>query len=252
MNSGIQDAQNLGWKLIAVLRGEAGDGLLDSYEAERRPAAISNAAQTMRNTEATKEAGWFADPGELAEIESPAGQAIRDKISAAVPQQSATVFSHGQQFGVIYESAAIVGDGTRPLVSTLDDYRVSASPGARAPHLPITARNGAQMPILDLFRSDRLVLLTGSDNGGWSAAVAEVEKRLNLKVELHSLGSTGAEFACPDFLDVYGLDRDGAVLVRPDGYVGWRGASLPASAGARLVEVVSQLMGLRVHEPVNA
>jgi hypothetical protein len=49
MNSGIEDARNLGWKLALVLAGEAPDGLLDSYEEERRAAALEN----LRVTSAT-------------------------------------------------------------------------------------------------------------------------------------------------------------------------------------------------------
>jgi 3-(3-hydroxy-phenyl)propionate hydroxylase len=49
MNSGIEDAHNLGWKLALVLSGAAPDALLDTYEAERRPAALEN----LRVTSAT-------------------------------------------------------------------------------------------------------------------------------------------------------------------------------------------------------
>ena len=49
-NTGIGDAHNLGWKLAAVLRGEAGDGLLDSYDAERRPTAAFVADQSARRS----------------------------------------------------------------------------------------------------------------------------------------------------------------------------------------------------------
>ena len=48
-NSGIQDAENLAWKLAAVVRGQAGDALLDSYNAERRPAAAFNITTTERS-----------------------------------------------------------------------------------------------------------------------------------------------------------------------------------------------------------
>ena len=49
MNSGIQDAHNLAWKLAFVLRGRAGDALLDSYDVERRPVAESNADFSFGN-----------------------------------------------------------------------------------------------------------------------------------------------------------------------------------------------------------
>ena len=48
-NSGIQDAANLGWKLALVAQGQAGDALLDTYDAERRPAAVENLRVTSRS-----------------------------------------------------------------------------------------------------------------------------------------------------------------------------------------------------------
>jgi 2-polyprenyl-6-methoxyphenol hydroxylase-like FAD-dependent oxidoreductase len=49
MNTGVQDAHNLGWKLAAVLQGAAGEGLLRSYQAERRPVAEANTALSVAN-----------------------------------------------------------------------------------------------------------------------------------------------------------------------------------------------------------
>ena len=53
-NTGVQDAHNLAWKLAAVVKGEAGPGLLDTYEAERRPLSRLIVA---RPTSATRR-GW--------------------------------------------------------------------------------------------------------------------------------------------------------------------------------------------------
>ena len=49
MNSGIQDADNLAWKLAAVIKGQAGIELLRSYESERKPIALANTALSMQN-----------------------------------------------------------------------------------------------------------------------------------------------------------------------------------------------------------
>jgi hypothetical protein len=49
MNTGVQDAHNLAWKLAAVVSGAAGDRLIDSYEAERRPVALANTALSLAN-----------------------------------------------------------------------------------------------------------------------------------------------------------------------------------------------------------
>jgi putative polyketide hydroxylase len=60
-NTGLADAHNLAWKLAAVLRGEAGDGLLDSYQAERRPAGWFAADESARRTADLRRAGAPSD-----------------------------------------------------------------------------------------------------------------------------------------------------------------------------------------------
>jgi putative polyketide hydroxylase len=242
MNSGIQDAQNLGWKLIAVLRAAAGSTLLDTYEAERKPAALSNVAQTVRNAELIKETGWFVpDPSELALIERPEGQAVRDRIAAAVLRQVASVHSHGQQFGAIYQSGAIVGDTTVPEVSSVTEYRPSASPGARAPHIWI--RNGATvLSILDLFQLDRFILLVGERGESWRRAAIH----LGSKISVFSIGLHGTDYRSEEFTTVYDIGSEGAVLVRPDGYVGWRSMRVPDDPTLALRWVVGQILGISI------
>lgn len=243
MNSGIQDAQNLGWKLIAVLRGDAGPDLLDSYEAERKPAAQDNAAQTVRNTEAVKETGWFMpNPAELERIEHPDGQAIRERIAAAVPNQRASVFSHGLQFGTIYRSSAIIGEAAPAPVSTVLEYVESAAPGARAPHLVVTDRDGARSSILDLFRLEGLVLLTAGTKNIWAQAAAAV------RIPLFGIGAADADYHSADFSLTYGLTAGGAVLVRPDGYVAWRCADRPIDPARALSDAVATIMAKDVVE----
>src|ERR1700761_6246965 len=60
-NTGLADAHNLAWKLAAVLHGEAGDGLLDSYQAERRPAGWFAADQSARRTADLRRGGTPSD-----------------------------------------------------------------------------------------------------------------------------------------------------------------------------------------------
>jgi putative polyketide hydroxylase len=247
MNSGIQDAQNLGWKLIAVLRRGAGSTLLDTYEAERRPVAMSNAAQTVRNAEMVKETGWFVpDPTELAVIEQPEGQGVRDRIAGAVRRQAASVHSLGQQFGALYESTAVVGDGTQAAVSSIAEYRPSASPGARAPHIFIE-KGGNTISILDLFRLDRLVLLVGGRGDAWIQASMHLGRHLLA----YSIGVGETDYRSREFTAVYGIEADGAVLVRPDGYVGWRLARLPGDPLFALRSAVDRILAIRASADIN-
>jgi hypothetical protein len=99
MNSGIEDARNLGWKLALVLAGEAPDVLLDSYEEERRPAALEN----LRVTSATMR--FMAPPTQL-------HRALRNAILRA------SVWSRGARrfvdSGKLAEPA-VYGDGEGPV-----------------------------------------------------------------------------------------------------------------------------------------
>src|SRR5690606_26249992 len=72
-NSGIQDADNLGWKLAAVLNGDAGAALLDSYDTERRQAADENIGHSTRSTD-------FIAP------RSPAEHALRNAVLTLAPR----------------------------------------------------------------------------------------------------------------------------------------------------------------------
>lgn len=62
-NTGIQDAHNLAWKLAAVLRGEAGPGLLDTYEAERLPVARATSARASARSSEHSHPGYVPAPG---------------------------------------------------------------------------------------------------------------------------------------------------------------------------------------------
>ncbi len=216
MNSGIQDTANLTWKLVRVLHGEAGDSLLDTYEQERKPVAEYNIDQCLINTERLKSTGFMgSDPVELAAIELPEGESVRRRISDGVPAQHEQLRSQGQQFGFIYESSAIVSDGTDPERSTVSDYRPTGHPGARAPHLWIDYPAGTPRSTVELNDGDFLVL-AGQSGQAWSAAA----NSLGLRCVVISQRMTAA--AGHSFEPVYGIESTGAVLIRPDGHVGMR------------------------------
>src|SRR5882757_4347789 len=107
LNSGVQDIQNLAWKLVAKLRWNAGDRLLESYEAERLPVADFNGEQCMRNTREMEKTGFLMqDKGFLAIIETDEGAQARGAIADGIGAQRDLVASHGQQFGFQYKSSA--------------------------------------------------------------------------------------------------------------------------------------------------
>lgn len=247
MNSGVQDSVNLVWKIDAVLRGAASDELLDTYEVERMPVAEFNGEQCLINTRRMEETGWLlTDTSGIAEIESssPEGQAIRDRIAAAIPRQREQFYSHGQQFGTIYESSAVVADGTAAEQSTVSDYRMTGRPGARAPHVWLELSNGRQVSTIDLFY-DGFVLLAGKRGAPWLAAARDAFRPAGVPLTSWLIGcgeelvERAGEAA---FIDRYGIDSTGAVLVRPDGHVAFRARSSVADPHSALSNALRQLL----------
>ena len=239
MNSGIQDAQNLAWKLAAVLKGDAGCALLDTYEIERRPVAAYNASQSLQNAQHSKEAAdHLASPEVLALLATDAGAELRAGIARALAQPSPEFHSLGQQFGQIYHGAAIVDDGSDPRPSTTMEYVVTARPGARAPHVRLVDRSRRSLSSIDLVKDTWTLLVAGPAND-WIDRVEHVRTQLGLAVRIFeviqsatatetSVEQLVVETGAPGFAEVYEIDpgtdsaAGGAVLIRPDGYVGAR------------------------------
>jgi len=247
MNSGVQDSANLIWKLDLVLSGAASDPLLDTYEDERKPVAEFNGEQCLENTRRMEETGWLLhDTTHLAAIEekTPHGEAVRKRIAAAIPQQREQFYSQGQQFGTIYRSAAVILDGTEPELSTVSLYRATGHPGARAPHLWLRDRDGRDLSTIDLFY-DGFVILAGPDGREWARAAAEIAAEGAIRVEAYLIGAGGDYLERPgerSFTEVYGVDHDGAVLVRPDGHIAFRSKRLPGNAASTLSEAIGRLL----------
>jgi putative polyketide hydroxylase len=247
MNSGIQDAHNLAWKLVEVMRGRAGDALLDTYEAERKPIAEYNGSQALHNTHSLKDTGWhMPDPAELSVIELPVeGRDIRARLAAAVPRQREHFRSEGQQYGAVYQSDAVVDDGSVAEISTVTDYRATGHPGARAPHVWLTRPSGPLASTVDLWDAG-FVLLTNDSGVQWDAAARAVTAALGVGLSVHRIGpEADLREATGSWTGVYGVSPGGAVLVRPDGHVGARFSDPPEDATAQLDSAVRQILQTR-------
>ena len=125
----------------------------------------------------------------------------------------------GLVLGYAYESPAIVADGTpTPTpVNPIGDYLPTARPGHRAPHLRITG-SGAHRSTLDLF-GDAFIALT-DPTGAAALRTAAIAAGGPVPLRSHTIDE-------PDWFHLYGLKQGGVVLVRPDGHVSWRSATVP-------------------------
>ncbi|MEW2608832.1 FAD-dependent oxidoreductase [Streptomyces sp. NPDC047880] len=219
-NTGIADAHNLAWKLALVVAGVAGPGLVETYDAERRPVAV-----------------YTAEQGSL-QLALRSGSATPEQRAAVA--DAVTVTS-----GQAYRSAAVVAEpGGADLPVASDPRALRGEPGTRAPYA-LLSRDGERVCTLDLFGRD-FVLLTGENGGEWLSAAASASAGLGLKLTarrvVRGTGGGAGTLADPDgtWSERYGgLHPEGAVLVRPDGVVAWRSPGAdPQGAEAAALEAV--------------
>ena len=212
MNCGIQDAHNLAWKLAAVIKGWADPDLLGTYDVERRPVARWITEQTLLNLASLRRVS-----------SNDAGTTSSDEAVSAALERSEFFREHGMVFGATYESTAIVLDGTlAPHVENpVADYIPNADPGSRAPHVWLE-HEGHQRSILDLFGTE-FVLLTGEGGESWRIVAVEIADELGVPLKVYMIGGR-SELQCSQgtWLSIYGIQNNGAVLIRPDGHVAWR------------------------------
>lgn len=222
MNTGLADADNLGWKLAGVLRGWARPELLDSYESERRPIAMDNGRFSLANAIKMSQAGVGPQTLEMAaRLESDdagVAQSARQELAAAIPQQREHFSCLDQEIGYVY------GSGESPRASVFPpDHGVL---GGRLPHAWVSWR-GQRVSTLDLL-APGLTLIAGPDALPWLAAWNLVD------VPGHAL-CIGSEVHTEE-VDPLGIGQSGAILVRPDGHIAWRtrdceGASVDSLRG---------------------
>jgi putative polyketide hydroxylase len=222
MNTGVQDVHNLAWKLAAVLHGDAGPALLETYQPERQPLGAITTKVSLDNSLSM-------------------GRTARQSM-AKLPRPE-FLNEQGLIFGACYESAAVLSDGTLvpDLASSITEYAPTARPGRRAPHVWLT-RDGQRISTIDLFGKG-FVLLTGGSGQAWQRAASRIMASLRLPLVVETIGGPSAlQDECGSWTEAYGIDDDGAVLVRPDGYVAWRVRSALDDQEAALRGVVDRLL----------
>src|SRR5262249_3816218 len=140
----------------------------------------------------------------------------------------------GMIFGSTYASAAVISDGTAApaLANAVTDYVPSGRPGGRAPHVWLE-RDGARISTIDLVGKG-FVLLTGPQGKAWQEAAERLASDLRFALKALAIRADGIDDPDAHWRAAYGLGEAGAVLVRPDGYVGWRSPSLPPEPMAAL------------------
>jgi len=194
LNSGVQDAHNLAWKLHAVITDTADDTLLDTYDPERRPVAQRNAQASLENA------------FKMIEVFEALGQPDQTNLIDAINNQQTHFDMFGLQMGYRYEL-----EGTTTPIAPLSDevirnYSPSVEPGGRLPHGWLV-RNGKTISSLDLIDLTQATVIAGP-----SAHVG------------HNCLQVGRDFEDPHawWSTVLGLPDDACLTIRPDQHISSR------------------------------
>jgi 2-polyprenyl-6-methoxyphenol hydroxylase-like FAD-dependent oxidoreductase len=230
VNTGLQGMHNAMWKLALCVKGQAGWPLLETYDDERRGVAQAITQQSLQNSI------------NVGRIQAAAAGGESGLSAAEIVTASRRYGNHlGVEFGAAYASAAVVPDGTQPpqVADSYSDYVQTATPGCRAPHVWL-GRPEAQLSTLDLI-GPGFTLLAASGADGWAGQAARAAEALGVRIDVYRIGDGAGLGDDGRFAPAYGLEGFGAVLIRPDGYVGWRGAGAPGT-GAELAGALRQIL----------
>jgi 2-polyprenyl-6-methoxyphenol hydroxylase-like FAD-dependent oxidoreductase len=222
MNTGIDDAANLAWKLAAAVRGWGRSELLASYEQERRPIAVRNtsAARTLNQN-----LGAIERPTEL-ERDSGVGSRLRGRLGGLLATYGEQFASIGVQLGGRYDGSPIVATDSSAPPASLTTYTPSSVPGGRAPHLWLNGRRDTGASLYDRLGRGFTVLRMG----------ARPQSIAPLRAAAAAAGMPLKVLDVPDPVARELYERD-LVLIRPDQHVAWRGNRLPTDAGMLVAQV---------------
>ena len=265
LTSAIHDAQNLCWKLALVLAGHASPTLLDTYQAERRPVDERNAQRSLENAvnhfaigaalgishENTPEQNM----AQLRRMWSgrPEDAARRSAVLRAMRAQSMEFSELNVEYGYCYQSAAVVPDGsTAPApADEIRVYQPSTRPGAPLPHAWVEDEDGNRRPVKDLVTPGRFLLIAGEDGQAWCDAARELAEEADLPLDALRIGHLDGDLYDPrcTWLRHRQIATDGAVLVRPDRFIGWRHQAGSDEPRAVLAAALSQILARPVGAP---
>jgi 2-polyprenyl-6-methoxyphenol hydroxylase-like FAD-dependent oxidoreductase len=250
MNTGIQDAYNLGWKLDAVLRGRAGHPLLDTYQEERMPVARAVLTSSDLGHSA------FFSP-------HPVMTFLRDRVlvpALRLPVVLNRLLDGVAELDVGYRNSSLAGElatvdlaGDGEAAGVVDHARFRSGPraGDRAPDAGgLSGDSGAPTRLFDLFRGTHSTLLlfdgparTDAGYQRLTTTARQVDAALGDEVRTCVVVPGDRRPDQLDDVDVfldpdrdahhrYAATAESLYLVRPDGYVAYR--SQPATAGPLL------------------
>lgn len=268
MNTGMQDAYNLAWKLALVARNEASEKLLDSYQQERHPVGQA----LIRGTDAATK---------LAFLRNPVAKQIRNHMMSFLSQQDVFVNrlrGMGTMTAVNYRHSPIVeeyrdmheiqlkpdSESERPSLPAWIEFARAPLPGDHAPDTVLQSDSGLELRLYEALRGTKhnLLLFDGSPTEEGYRNMEKIAQAMSnefgelvnnvliisAKTVPASLKFAGTVLLDPDQIakQIYGASSEALYLVRPDGYIGFR--SQPAKLDS-LLKYLQKLQG-KIQSPV--
>jgi putative polyketide hydroxylase len=212
VNTAIQSAQNLIWKLAAVLKGQASPALLATYHTERHPVGRLAAEQSLTGPAAALAAKVLG---------LHFGDHLNDPLPLLYPMAAFR-----------YRSTAVLAEDPTP--TSAHEYELLTGPeqfglpGSRIPHLWIQ-RHGQPISTLDLIDGSFLLLAT---TPAWQQPADHVAALLGIPLQVYQLTAEQLR-----------ISPGAAMLVRPDGYVGWIAPTDDPDATASLLQALRHILG---------
>jgi 2,4-dichlorophenol 6-monooxygenase len=258
LTSAIHDAQNLCWKVAAVLAGHADAALLDTYEEERRPVDQRNCQRSLEN--AVNHFATGTTVGISPENTAEENMALLRRVWSGRPEdaehraavlrgmraQSMEFSELNVEYGYGYESAGVVPDGTEP-PAAVDDIRVyepSTRPGAPLPHAWIEDEDGNRRPVKNLVAPGRFLLIAGEDGGSWCEAAQQLASEAGVALDVVRIGHLDGDLYDPRcaWIRYRQITSEGAILVRPDRFIAWRAPSAAEDPLDELAGALGQIL----------
>lgn len=227
-NTAVEDAVNLGWKLAATVKGQAGPALLPSYATERHRLATRNTGYARQLAESI---GNYI-PDLRIEEAGAEGDAVRHEAGIYLNGHARREFNiPGITFGGRYDgSPAIKPDGAQLPPDAMNVYMPSATPGGRMPHFWLADGRS----VFDVLGFDWSLVIVAGDAFEPAKQFGSAARRLGIALEVVDLTREG----------VGSLYEGDLLLVRPDQIVAWRGTAATAQPDQLLAELMGYAAAL--------
>jgi 2,4-dichlorophenol 6-monooxygenase len=258
-NTSIQDAFNLAWKMVLVLKGKATSKLLETFSQERAPIAkqiVSRAnksigefgpifqalgmdggvdhAKIQRNMDARCDTGQDAE-------------AQRDALRKAIAYKKYEFDCHGVEMNQRYTSSAVVADGRTAPGDDVDmelHYVPTTLPGARIPHVWVFDQAGKQHSTLDITGQGAFTLITSVGGEAWVAAAQKLAATKGIAINTRVIGPRrDFEDHTGDWARARDIADSGCLLIRPDQHIGFRAMTTSAHAEQELTSALNTILG---------